>query len=82
MSSINAGTRIIQSADNSGLLEFQGNGVSGLFVTSGGMYVKSLTTAQREALTGINGMMVYDTTANALYVFTSTGWLPVATTAI
>ena len=81
MSSINAGTRIIQSADNSGLLEFQGNGVSGLFVTSGGMYVKSLTTAQREALTGINGMMVYDTTDNSLYVYANGEWSPVATTA-
>jgi hypothetical protein len=81
MSSINAGTRIIQSADNSGLLEFQSNGVSGLFVNSSGMYVKSLTTAQRTAFTGINGMLVYDTTANALFVFTATGWFPISTTA-
>lgn len=55
-----------------GLLQFSGTGHAGL-------QVNSLTTAQRTALTGANGMLVYDTDLGLFYQYKGGAWASVDT---
>lgn len=42
--------------------------------TLGGLLLPRMTTAQRLLLTATNGMMVYDTTINAIYAYENGAW--------
>jgi hypothetical protein len=74
MASINATDGLLQISDNSGTLELQGAGVTGVAVNPNGMYVKSVTTTQRLALTPTTGMVVYDTTVPGLFGYNNSEW--------
>jgi hypothetical protein len=74
MASINAGTGIVNTGDNTGVLDIQGGGVTGVSVNVNGMYVKSVTTTQMNALTPTTGMLVFNTTQNALAMYSGTAW--------
>jgi hypothetical protein len=72
---INAGTGLILTSDDgSTTINFQGGGVTGMAANPNGMYVKSVTTTQRQALTGTTGMLVFDTTQNALAMYNGSAW--------
>ena len=44
-------------------------------IVEGALLLPSMTTAQRVALTAVNGMMVYDTTIGAVYAYESGAWV-------
>jgi hypothetical protein len=71
---INAGTGIQYSNDDTGVLALQGGGVTGVSVNVNGMFVKSVTTTQRNALTGTAGMIVFDTTLNQFVGYVNGYW--------
>lgn len=49
--------------------------------TVGGLYLGPMTTAQRDALNAAPGMVIYNSTTNALNVYvTATGWVALGTT--
>ena len=48
--------------------------------TTGALIVPRMTTAQRDALTAVNGMLIYNNTTNEFNVQESGGWQPMATT--
>jgi hypothetical protein len=81
MASINTVDALSQTSDNTGVLDVQANNVTGFSVSAGGMYVKSVTTAQREALTPTTGMVVYDTTTTSMWVYTNSAWQQITGTA-
>ena len=73
------GTMAIQNANNVNIT----NGVANLSTltfsgtSTAGIIVKSLTTAQRNALAGVqNGAIVYDTDLDILYFYASGAWVP------
>ena len=74
MASINTLDGLNQTGDNSGVLDIQASSITAFSVSAGGMYVKSVTTAQRLALTPTTGMMVYDTTTTSMWVYTNSAW--------
>jgi len=74
MASINAGTGIVNTGDNSGVLDIQGGGVTGVSVNVNGMYVKSVTTTQMNALTAVNGMIVFNTTLAKMCQYVNGAW--------
>lgn len=72
---INAGTGLVLTTDDgSTTINFQGGGVTGMSANPNGMYVKSVTGTQRAALTGTAGMVVFDTTQNALAMYNGSAW--------
>lgn len=81
MASINTLDGLNQTSDNSGTLDVQPSNVTAFSVNSSGMYVKSLTTAQRTALTPTTGMIVYDTTTTSMWVYTNSAWQQITGTA-
>ncbi len=46
----------------------------GVTSTTGALLVPRMTTTQKNALTGINGMIVYDTTLDLFYGYTAGAW--------
>jgi hypothetical protein len=74
MATINSGTGLVATGDNTGTLDFQGGGVTGFSVNSNGMYVKSVTSSQMAGLTAVNGMIVYNTTLAKFCVYVNGAW--------
>jgi hypothetical protein len=74
MSSINAGTGVTYNNDATTVLDLQGGGVTAISVNTQAPYVKSVTTSGRDGLTGVAGMMVYNSTTDTLNGFTGTFW--------
>lgn len=77
-STINAATTggggVSTSADASGILQLQAAGITGLTINANGAFFPSYTTAQKTALTGIAGMVVFDTTLAKLCVYSGSAW--------
>jgi hypothetical protein len=72
---INAGTGLVfTNDDGSTTIDFQGGGATGMSVNPNGMYVKSVTTTQMDALTPTTGMLVFNTTENKLAMYSGTAW--------
>jgi hypothetical protein len=82
MASINAGTGIVNTGDNSGVLDIQGGGVTGVSVNVNGMYVKSVTTAQMTALTAVNVMIVFNTTLAKFCQYVNGAWQQMTSVAV
>jgi hypothetical protein len=82
MASINTVDALSQTSDNTGVLDVQANNVTGFSVSAGGMYVKSVTTTQRNALVPTTGMLVYDTTTTSMWVYTNSAWQQITGTPI
>jgi hypothetical protein len=80
MASINTVDALSQTSDNTGVLDVQASNITGFSVSAGGMYVKSVTTAQREALVPTTGMIVYDTTTTSMWVYTNSAWQQITST--
>jgi hypothetical protein len=74
MALINAGTGIVNTGDNTGVLDIQGGGVTGVSINVNGMYVKSVTTTQMNALTAVNGMIVFNTTLAKMCQYVNNAW--------
>ena len=77
-STINASTAsgggVITTADASGILQLQGAGVTGFSINANGGFFPSYTTAQKTALTGTAGMVVFDSTLAKLCVYSGSAW--------
>jgi len=74
MALINAGTGIQTISDNTGTLNIQCGGVTGVSINSNGMYVKSVTTTQMTALTPVAGMVVFNTTLAKMCMYVNGAW--------
>jgi hypothetical protein len=57
---------------NSAILELQS--------TTSGVLIPRMTTTDKNNITGVNGLMVYDTTLNKLCIFENSSWRTVTTT--
>lgn len=82
MPTINANNGLTIVSNNDGELNLQSGGVTAVSINSSGMYVKSVTTAQMEALTPTVGTIVFNTTLKKLCVYALVGevgtWLAAA----
>jgi hypothetical protein len=68
------GGGLVSSGDASGVLALQGAGVTGFSINSFGAFFPSYTTAQKTALTGTAGMVVFDSTLAKLCVYSGSAW--------
>ena len=66
MSSINAGTGVTYNNDGTTVLDLRGGGVTAISVNTQAPYLKSVTSAERGSLTGVAGMLVYNSSSNSL----------------
>jgi hypothetical protein len=80
MASINAGTGLVNTGDNSGTVNLQGGGVTAGSVNVNGLYFKSVTSAEMFALTGVNGMIVFNTTLSKMCVYANGAWVQMTST--
>ena len=66
----------LQTSAGTALLTVSSVGVVtyGAAATTGAMRVQSMTTAQRDALTGVAGMLIYNSTTNKLNFYAAAAW--------
>jgi hypothetical protein len=81
MASINAGSDLLNTGDESGVLELQAGGITGVSINANGMYVKSVTTAQMTSLAGVNGMIVFNISLTKFCQYVNGAWQQMTSTA-
>jgi len=73
-----AGTDHVVTVDNSGTTPVTKKAlISDLPIVSGGLLAPSMTTAQRDALTAVNGMIIYSTSNNRLEAYENGSWVDI-----
>jgi len=72
---LNRDRMVIKSSGHVGVGTTDPEGALDVNSTSGGLIVPRMTTAQRNALTPVNGMIIYNTTDNAFNFYENGAWV-------
>ena len=64
-----------QDGDNVGIGTINPQGALDVSSTTGALIVPRMTTSQRNALTAVNGMIIYNTTTNQFNFYEASAWV-------